>query len=139
MLRNGHVVEVAVAEACGVIANQLPIAPQLGVVLATAIAHLVLAHCASGQKGGGTGKGVMLLPSSAQPLRASREFVALPADPPGQIGGTGHYNSPRGCTGDFVTTRNTAINTIDATFDGIDCDDGSAVRLTFSGRIRVTK
>jgi hypothetical protein len=62
-----------------------------------------------------------------------------PADPPGQIGGTGHYNSLRGCTGDFVTTGNATINTIDATFDGIDCDDGSGVRLPFSGRIRVTK
>src|ERR1700682_6571550 len=46
------------------------------------------------------------------------------AEPPGQIGGTGHYTSPRGCTGDFVTTGNATINTIDATFDGIDCDDG---------------
>jgi hypothetical protein len=41
--------------------------------------------------------------------------------------------------GDFVTTGNATINTIDATFDGIDCDDGSGVRLPFSGRIRVTK
>ena len=28
------------------------------------------------------------------------------ADPSRQIGGTGHRNSPRGCTGDFVTTGN---------------------------------
>src|SRR5712691_12357049 len=61
------------------------------------------------------------------------------ADPPGQIRGTGHYNSPRGCTGDFVTTEDATASTIDATFDGIDCDDGSGVRLPFSGRIRVTK
>jgi hypothetical protein len=38
-----------------------------------------------------------------------------------------------------VTTGNAAISTIDATFDDIDCDDGSGVRLPFSGRIRVTK
>ena len=61
------------------------------------------------------------------------------ADPPGQIGGTAHYSSPHGCTGDFVTTGNATINTIDATFDGIDCDDGSGIRLPFSGRIRVAK
>jgi hypothetical protein len=53
------------------------------------------------------------------------------ADPPGQIGGTGHYSSPRGC--------NAIINTFDATFDGIDGDDGSGVRLPFSGPVRVTK
>jgi len=60
-------------------------------------------------------------------------------DPPGQIGGTGHYNSPHGFRGDFVTTGNATVNTIDATFDGIDCDDGSGVPLPFSDRIRVTK
>jgi hypothetical protein len=61
------------------------------------------------------------------------------AGPPGQIGGTGHYNSRRGCSRDFVTTANALVNTIDATLDGIDCDDGSGGRLPFSGRIRVTK
>jgi hypothetical protein len=34
---------------------------------------------------------------------------------------------------------NATVNAIDATFDGIDCDDGSGVRVPFSGRIRVTK
>jgi hypothetical protein len=73
------------------------------------------------------------------PVTTTSTIVLTPtADPPGQIGGTGHYNSPRGCTGDFVTTGNATVNTIDATFDGIDCDDGSGVRLPFSGRIRVT-
>jgi hypothetical protein len=74
------------------------------------------------------------------PITTTSTIVLTPtADPPGQIGGTGHYNSPRGCTGDFVTTGNATVNTIDATFDGIDCDDGSGVRLPFSGRIRVMK
>ncbi len=74
------------------------------------------------------------------PLTTTSTIVLTPtADPPGQIRGTGHYNSPRGYTGDFVTTGNATINTIDATFDGIDCDDGGGVRLPFSGRIRVTK
>ena len=74
------------------------------------------------------------------PVTTTSTIVLTPtADPPGQIGGTGHYTSPRGCTGDFVTTGNATVNTIDATFDGIDCDDGSGVRLPFSGRIRVTK
>jgi hypothetical protein len=74
------------------------------------------------------------------PVTTTSTIVLTPtADPPGQIGGTGHYNSPRGCTGDFVTTGSATVNTIDATFDGIDCDDGSGVRLPFSGRIRVTK
>ena len=74
------------------------------------------------------------------PVTTTSTIVLTPtADPPGQIGGTGHYNSPRGCTGDFVTTGNATASTIDATFDGIDCDDGSGVRLPFRGRIRVTK
>ena len=53
--------------------------------------------------------------------------------------GTKNYTSPRGCTGDFVTTGNAIVNTIDATFDGIDCDDGGGLRLAFSGYIRVRK
>jgi hypothetical protein len=74
------------------------------------------------------------------PITTTSTIVLTPtADPPGQIGGTGHYSSPRGCTGDFVTTGTASVSTIDATFDGIDCDDGSGVRLPFSGRIRVTK
>jgi len=74
------------------------------------------------------------------PVTTTSIIVLTPtADSPGQIAGTGHYNSPRACTGDFVTTGNATINTIDATFDGIDCDDGSGVRLPFSGRIRATK
>lgn len=74
------------------------------------------------------------------PVTTTSTIVLTPtADPPGQIGGTGHYTSPRGCTGDFVTTGNATASAIDATFDGIDCADGGAVRLPFSGRIRVTK
>jgi len=74
------------------------------------------------------------------PVTTTSSIVLTPtADPPGQIGGTGHYNSPRGCTGDFVTRGSASVSVIDATFDGIDCDDGSGVRLPFSGRIRVTK
>ena len=41
--------------------------------------------------------------------------------------GTKNYTSPRGCTGHFVTTGNAIVNTSDATFDGIDCDDDSGV------------
>ena len=74
------------------------------------------------------------------PVTTTSTIVLTPtADPPGQIGGTGHYNSPRGRRGDFVTTGNATASTIDATFDGIDCEDGSGIRLPFSGRIRVTK
>ena len=74
------------------------------------------------------------------PVTTTSTIVLTPAaDPPGQIGGTGQYNSPRGYTSDFVTTGHATINTIDATFDGIDCDDGSGVRLPSSGHIRVTK
>jgi hypothetical protein len=51
------------------------------------------------------------------------------ADPPGQIGGTGHDTSPHICGGDFVTTGNATASTIDVdvTLDGIDCDGGSGV------------
>ena len=74
------------------------------------------------------------------PVTTTSTIVLTPtADPRGQIRGTRHYNSARGCTGDFVTTGNAAINTIDATFDGIDCEYSGRVRLPFSGRIRVTK
>src|SRR2546430_17736135 len=38
--------------------------------------------------------------------------LTLTGDPPGQIGGTGHYNSPRGGTGGFVPTRHATLNTI---------------------------
>jgi hypothetical protein len=63
------------------------------------------------------------------PVTTTSTIVLTPtADPPGQVGGTGRYNSPRGCTGDFVTTGNASAGTIDATFDGIDCEDGSGVR-----------
>ena len=65
------------------------------------------------------------------PVTTTSTIVLTPtADPPGQIGGTGHYSSPRGCTGDFVTTGNATASAIDATFDGIDCDDGSGVSVT---------
>jgi hypothetical protein len=51
------------------------------------------------------------------PVTTTSTIVLTPtADPPGQIGGTGHYNSPCGCTSDFVTTGNATANTIDATF-----------------------
>src|SRR3989454_6162903 len=74
------------------------------------------------------------------PVTTTSTIVLTPtADPPGQIGGARHYTSPRGCTGGFVTTGNATVNTIHATLVGIDCDDGRRVRLTFRGRIRVTK
>ena len=74
------------------------------------------------------------------PVTTTSTIVLTPtAEPPGQIGGTGNYTSPRGCVGEFVTTGNATVNTIDATFDGIDCADASGVRLPFRGRIRVTK
>jgi hypothetical protein len=61
------------------------------------------------------------------------------ADPPGQIGGTGHFDSPRGCLGDFVTTGTASATAIEATFDGIDCDNGTGIRQPFSGRVRLSK
>lgn len=74
------------------------------------------------------------------PVTATSAIVLTPTgDPPGVVGGTGHYSSPRGCTGDFVIVGNAAVGAIDAAFDGVDCDDGSGVRVPFSGRIRVTK
>ena len=35
--------------------------------------------------------------------------------------------------GDFVTTGNAIVSTIDATFDGIDCDDGGGALCVFRG------
>ena len=74
------------------------------------------------------------------PMTTMSTIVLTPtADPPGQIGGTGHYDSPRGCVGDFVTTGTASVSTVDVSFDGIDCDDGSGIRMPFGGRVRLTK
>jgi len=60
------------------------------------------------------------------------------ADPSGQIGGTGHYNSPRGCTGDFVTTGNAHRQHHRCDFVA-SIAVTAAARLPFTGRIQVTK
>lgn len=78
--------------------------------------------------------------NSWMPVATTSTIVLTPtAEPPGQIGGTGHYNSPRGCVGDFVTTGAASATTIDVSFDGIDCDNGSGIRQPFSGRARLSK
>jgi hypothetical protein len=66
------------------------------------------------------------------PVTTTSFIVLTPtADPSGRIAGTGRYDSPRGCVGDFVTTGNATMNAIEPTFDGIDCADGSGIRLPF--------
>lgn len=60
------------------------------------------------------------------------------ADPPGQIATNGTYASPRGCRGDFSSIGEVQVRTIDATFIGVDCDQGAG-RVGFQGRVRLTK
>jgi hypothetical protein len=67
--------------------------------------------------------------------------IAPTADPPGEIGGSGTYSSPRACVGEFNTSGSTTASTIDAVFSGLDCisAESSGFRQPFSGRIQVSK
>ena len=56
------------------------------------------------------------------------------ADPPAQISTQGDYSSPRGCRGDFGSFGVADARTIDASFDGVDCD-----LQTFGGHVVLTK
>jgi len=59
-------------------------------------------------------------------------------EPPGRIGTSGTYPSPRGCRGDFTSIGDVQATTIDANFVGVDCDQGAG-RVGFEGRVRLTK
>ena len=73
------------------------------------------------------------------PVTATTTVVLSPTpEPPGRIGGSGNYASPRGCSGDFVTLADVQATTIDGSFAGVDCDQGAG-RLGFDGRVRLTK
>jgi hypothetical protein len=73
------------------------------------------------------------------PITATSVVTLAPsADPPGRIGGTGTYTSPRGCTGEFVLLADATASLIDGTFAGIDCDQGAG-RVGFDGVMRLTK
>ena len=73
------------------------------------------------------------------PVTATTTVVLSPTpEPPGRIGGSGNYASPRGCNGDFVTLADVQATTIDGSFAGVDCDQGAG-RLGFDGRVRLTK
>ena len=54
--------------------------------------------------------------------------------PPAQISTQGDYSSPRGCRGTFGSFGAANASTIDADFNGADCN-----LVTFSGRVRLTK
>jgi hypothetical protein len=72
------------------------------------------------------------------PITTTATLTLNPPDPPGRIGSTGHYASPRGCTGDFVTQADAQATTIAGTFAGLDCDQGTG-REGFEGRMQLTK
>jgi hypothetical protein len=73
------------------------------------------------------------------PFTTITSLVLTPSpDPPGQIGTSGTYASPRGCQGTFVSTGEAQARTIDADFTGVDCDLGDG-RIGFEGRVRLTK
>jgi hypothetical protein len=54
--------------------------------------------------------------------------------PPAQISTQGDYSSPRGCRGTFGSFGAADATTIDADFNGADCN-----LVTFTGRVRLTK
>lgn len=69
------------------------------------------------------------------PLTTTATAALIPsADPPAQISTQGDYASPRGCRGDFGSFGVAEARTIDASFDGVDCD-----LQTFTGRLLLTK
>ena len=53
---------------------------------------------------------------------------------PAQISSQGDYSSPRGCRGTFGSFGTADASTIDADFNGADCN-----LVTFTGRVRLTK
>ena len=73
------------------------------------------------------------------PITTTASSVIGPsAEPPGQIATNGTYASPRGCRGDFSSVGEVQARTIDTSFIGVDCDQGSG-RVGFEGRVRLTK
>jgi hypothetical protein len=64
--------------------------------------------------------------------------LAPSPDPPGRIGGTGNYSSPRGCTGDFVVLADVTASSIDGTFSGVDCVQGLG-RTGFDGVVHLRR
>jgi hypothetical protein len=73
------------------------------------------------------------------PVTASSLVALTPSpEPPGRIGGTGNYASPRGCTGDFVVLADATATSLDGTFTGADCMQGLG-RVVFDGTVRLTK
>jgi len=73
------------------------------------------------------------------PVTATSVVALTPSpDPPGRIGGTGNYASPRGCTGDFVVLANATATSLDGTFTGADCMQGLG-RVVFDGTVHLRK
>jgi hypothetical protein len=73
------------------------------------------------------------------PVTATSVVALTPSpEPPGRIGGTGTYASPRGCTGDFVVLADVTATSLDGTFSGADCMQGLG-RVVFDGTVHVTK
>ena len=74
------------------------------------------------------------------PITATTTVGLSPTpDPPGRVGGTGSYTSPRNCTGQFVTLGDVTATTLNGTFAGMDCNDVSGFRVPFDGTMRLTK
>jgi hypothetical protein len=73
------------------------------------------------------------------PVTATSMVALTPSpEPPGRIGGTGNYMSPRGCTGDFVMLADATATSLDGTFTGADCMQGLG-RVVFDGTVHLTK
>ena len=73
------------------------------------------------------------------PVTATSLVALTPSpEPPGRIGGTGSYASPRGCTGDFVVLADATATSLDGTFTGADCLQGLG-RVVFDGMVHLTK
>jgi hypothetical protein len=73
------------------------------------------------------------------PVTATSIVALTPSpDPPGRIGGTGTYSSPRGCTGDFVVLADVTATALDGTLSGADCLQGLG-RAVFDGTVHLTK
>ena|SRR5712691_12860513 len=73
------------------------------------------------------------------PVTATSVVALTPSpEPPGRIGGTGNYTSPRGCTGDFVVLADATATSLDGTFTGADCMQGLG-RVVFDGTVHLTK
>jgi hypothetical protein len=73
------------------------------------------------------------------PVTATSIVALTPSpEPPGRIGGTGSYTSPRGCVGDFVVLADAVATSLDGTFTGADCMQGLG-RVVFDGTIHLTK